>query len=183
MLEDVFSRGRTTVVYIEADHSNALLMQFLLDSRSNYILHHANDGASGLELCKRVEPDLVITEMHLPDVTAYEVLRVLRDDSATTDTPCIVLSGDAMPAHIERALVGGFDGYWTKPIDIWKLMQNIDDAVTVASLKFLRRGYASKTAASRLSQASHFGSAPNSPRQGASKIVPIQAPGRFATWR
>jgi CheY-like chemotaxis protein len=132
MIKDVSSRGRITVVYIEADHSNALLMQFLLDSKSNYTLHHANDGACGLELCKHVEPDLVITEMHLPDVTAYEVLQVLRDNSATANTPCIVLSGDAMPSHIERALIGGFDGYWTKPIDIWQLMQNIEDAATAA---------------------------------------------------
>jgi CheY-like chemotaxis protein len=132
MLEDFSPRGRTTVVYIEADHSNTLLMQFLLGLRSSYALHHAYDGASGLELCKRVAPDLVITEMHLPDMSAYEVLRVLRDDSATKKTPCIVLSGDAMPAHVERALASGFDGYWTKPIDIWQLMQNIEDAATEA---------------------------------------------------
>jgi CheY-like chemotaxis protein len=124
------SRGRTTVVYIEADHSNALLMQFLLASISNYTLHHAHDGASGLELCKRVRPDLVITEMQLPDVTAYEVLRALRDDSATRNTPCIVLSGDAMPARIKRALASGFDDYWIKPIDIRQLMQNIEDVAT-----------------------------------------------------
>ena len=84
MLEDFSSRGRTTVVYIEADHSNALLMHFLLSPRSNYTMHHANDGATGLDLCKRVEPDLVITEMHLPDVTAYEVLRVLRNASGVS---------------------------------------------------------------------------------------------------
>lgn len=72
------------MVYIEADHSNALLMHFLLSPRSNYTMHHANDGATGLDLCKRVEPDLVITEMHLPDVTAYEVLRVLRNASGVS---------------------------------------------------------------------------------------------------
>jgi CheY-like chemotaxis protein len=114
VLEDI-----TTVVYIEADHANALLMQFLLASRTNYALHHATNGLSGLELCRRVRPDLVITEMHLPDVTAYEVLRSLRDYPETQGVPCVVLSSDAMPHHIEKALVGGFDSYWTKPIDIW----------------------------------------------------------------
>lgn len=130
MLEEAPVQGRITVVYIEADRTNALLMQFLLGLRTNYVMHHANDGLSGLEVCRRVRPDLVITEMHLPDVTAYEVLRILRDDTATENLPCIVLSSDAMPAHIERALASGFDGYWTKPIDIWKLMQNIDDIAT-----------------------------------------------------
>ena len=127
MHKEVPAQGRTTVLYIEADRSNALLMHFLLGSRTNYALHLANDGLSGLELCRRVRLDLVITEMRLPDMTAYEVLWALRDDLATESLPCIVLSSDAMPAHIERALASGFDGYWTKPIDIWQLMQRIDD--------------------------------------------------------
>jgi CheY-like chemotaxis protein len=86
------SEDVTTVVYIEADHANALLMQFLLASRTNYALHHATDGLSGLALCRRVRPDLVITEMHLPDVTAYEVLRALREYPETQGVPCVVLS-------------------------------------------------------------------------------------------
>lgn len=141
------------MVYIEADHSNALLMQCLLGSRSDYTLHHAHDGASGLELCKRVEPDLVITEVQLPDVTAYEVLRVLRDDSATKNTPCVVLSGDAIPVRIERALASGFDAYWTKPIDIWQLMHNIEDVATAAASR-LCCGVSTSMAATSGTQAS-----------------------------
>jgi CheY-like chemotaxis protein len=130
MTEEASAQDRTTVVYIEADRINALLMQFLLELRTDYALHHASDGFSGLDLCRRVRPDLVITEMRLPDVTAYEVLRALRYDTATENIPCVVLSGDAVPSNIERALASGFNGYWTKPIDIWQLMQNIDDIAT-----------------------------------------------------
>ena len=136
MLKEALAQGPTTVVYIESDRTNALLMQYLLGPRTNYALHHANDGLSGLELCRRVRPDLVITEMHLPDVTAYEVLQALRKYDDSENLPCVVLSSDAMPAHIERALASGFDGYWTKPIDIWKLMQKIDDLAMDASLRF-----------------------------------------------
>jgi CheY-like chemotaxis protein len=130
MREEVFVRGRTTVVHIEADHANALLMRCLLGPIANYALHHAVDGTSGMELCRRVGPDLVITEMHLPDMTAYDVLRALRNDGATGDVPCVVFSADAIPGHIKQALVSGFDDYWTKPIDIWQLMQKIEDAAT-----------------------------------------------------
>jgi CheY-like chemotaxis protein len=147
MLEEVPTQGHTTVVYIEADRSNALVMQCLLGSRINYTLHHATDGLSGLDLCRRVGPDLVITEMYLPDITAYELLRALRDFPGTKGVPCIVLSGDAMPAHLERALANGFDDYWTKPIDIWQLMQNIEDAAAGASLSLHRQRSASKTTA------------------------------------
>ena len=114
-------------------------MQSLLGSTADYALHHAIDGTSGLQLCQRVRPDLVITEMHLPDVTVYEVLRALRDYPGTKGLPCIMLSSDAMPAHIERAIAAGFDDYWTKPIDVWQLMQKIDDVATNTSLKFRRQ--------------------------------------------
>lgn len=134
---------RTTVVYIEADRTNALLMQALLGSRSNYTLHHANNGLGGLELCRRARPDLVITETNLPDVSAYEMLRVLRGYLAMEQLPCVVLSSDAMPAHIEQALAAGFDDYWTKPIDVWQLMQNIDDLASDSQLKFRRQRSAS----------------------------------------
>lgn len=139
MHKEVLVPGLTTVVYIEPDRTNALLMQVLLGSRSNYTLHHASDGRSGLEFCRRVRPDLVITETRLPDATAYEVLRSMRNDSALESVPCIVLSGDAMPTHIEQALAAGFDGYWTKPIEVWQLMRNIDDIASASSSKFLRR--------------------------------------------
>ena len=136
MHENVPARSCTTVVYIEADHANSLLMQSLLSSRTNYALHHAVDGNSGLQLCRRVKPDLVITNMHLPDVTAYDILQALRDDAATASVSCIVFSGDAIPRHIKRALDAGFDDYWTKPIDVWELLQKIKEAATRARLDF-----------------------------------------------
>ena len=132
MHKEVSVQGRTTVVYIEADWTNALLMQDLLGLKSNYTLHYACDALNGLELCRRVRPDMVITEMHLPDLSAHEILRALRGYPAMEQPRCIVLSSDAMPQNIERALSAGFDAYWTKPIDIWQLMQNIDDFASTA---------------------------------------------------
>jgi CheY-like chemotaxis protein len=135
MHEQVPVQRNTTVVYIEADRVNALLMQFLLGSRAGYTLHHATDGISGLELCRRVRPDMVITEMQLPDLTGYEILLALRGNPALASLPCIVLSGDAMPDHINRALAAGFNDYWTKPIDIWELVQRIDEVAASACLR------------------------------------------------
>lgn len=54
--------------------------------------------------------------------------------------PCIVLSGDAMPAHMEQALAAGLDDYWSKPVDIWQLMTKIDDIAPEALSTLLRRG-------------------------------------------
>jgi CheY-like chemotaxis protein len=115
-----------TVVHIEPDHANALVLRYLLDERTDYTLHHAIDGNSGLQLCGELTPDLVLTELHLPDMSAYQILRVLRNDAAMERMPCVVLSGDAVPGSIKRALDAGFDDYWTKPIDVWLLLHRIN---------------------------------------------------------
>jgi CheY-like chemotaxis protein len=140
------------VVLIEPDRANASLMQALLGSKSNYTLHHANAGIGGLELCRGVRPDLVTSEMHLPDMSAYEVLRALRVAAATQALPCIALSGDAVPGHIKRALAAGFDGYWTKPVDIWQLLRKIDEAAVNPCPKLCRRRNVSNTMTGGLEQ-------------------------------
>jgi CheY-like chemotaxis protein len=95
------------------------------------------DGKSGLQLCGELTPDLVVTEMHLPDISTYQVLRVLRNDATMKCMPCVVLSGDAMPSSIKRALDAGFDDYWTKPIDVWLLLKRLKGAI--ASVKRFSR--------------------------------------------
>lgn len=126
--EEVAQRT-VSIVYIEADPSNAFLMQALLNGRSGYAMHHVDAGSSGLALCRSVRPDLVITAMRLPDLSAYEFLDVLRSDATTQDIPCIVLSGDARPSEIERALAAGFNDYWTKPVDVRQVLTRIDEHV------------------------------------------------------
>ena len=125
MRKPAFDNSHATVVYIEADVANAWLMQSLLTLATNYTLHHAANGLDGLELCRCALPDLVIIEMRLPDLTGHEILRKLRDDPATANLTCVALSGDAMPGAVNRALLAGFDGYWTKPIDVWHLLRKI----------------------------------------------------------
>lgn len=124
--ETGLATGGFTVVYIEEDHANALLMHDLLKLKTDWTLHHAIDGNSGLELCQRLSPHLVLTEVNLPGMAAYDFLTALRANAATRDLPCIVLSGDAMPSNIKTALDAGFDDYWTKPFDIWQLLRQIE---------------------------------------------------------
>lgn len=123
------ARGAPALVHIEANPANALLVRYILESQLQLTVHHAIDGRSAVALCKRLVPDLVISEMHLPDMTAYEVLHALRATATTRLVPLIVLSGDAMADRIERALQCGFDDYWTKPIDVRKFPLQVERAL------------------------------------------------------
>ena len=115
-----------SVLYIEDNSLNLLLVETLLASRRDVVLHSATDGRTGLEAVKRLHPDLVLIDMQLPDLDGYQVLRQIRDDETLASSMCVVLSADDARDEIRRALAAGFDDYWTKPIDIPRFLGAID---------------------------------------------------------
>lgn len=121
-----------SVVYIEADPSNAFLMQSALSCKPDYAVHHADTAIGGLEFCRNNKPALVITAMRLPDLTAYQVLVALQSHPTTQGVPCVVLSGDARPSEIERALDAGFNDYWIKPVNVTRILKKIDEHVAIS---------------------------------------------------
>ena len=116
----------SSVLYIEDDPVNALLVQHILALRPHCTLHEAADGASGIAMARRLRPDLILTDMNLPDMSGYDVLQALQSDPATRDLRCIALSADAMPDNVERALAAGFADFWTKPIDVPGFLKRLD---------------------------------------------------------
>ncbi|NML16514.1 PAS domain S-box protein [Azohydromonas caseinilytica] len=119
--------GVATVLYIEDDPVNALLVRHIMDLRPHCLLHEAADGEIGLALARQLQPDLVLTDMNLPGMTGYDVLEQLRADPQTRHLRCIALSADAMPENIQRALAAGFADFWTKPIDVSQFLQRLDE--------------------------------------------------------
>jgi PAS domain S-box-containing protein len=120
------SPPRHSVLYIEDNPINALIISELLTRRPDIALHLAADGGNGVAQAQALRPDLVLLDMQLPDFDGFEVLRRLRANPATSAIPCIALSANAMPADIERALAAGMSDYWTKPLDFKAFMAALD---------------------------------------------------------
>ncbi|MGM9487529.1 ATP-binding protein [Ideonella sp. YS5] len=118
------SSGRV-VLYIEDEPLNVLLMEEVFRTQPGWTLHVAHDGASGVELATKVRPDLVLIDMNLPDMNGLEVLARLRSQATTMGLLCVALSADAMGEQIAAARAAGFDDYWTKPIDLTRLLDNV----------------------------------------------------------
>jgi CheY-like chemotaxis protein len=85
-----------TLLYIEDNRSNVRLMQQLIGRRPHWHMLVADDGALGLELIT-TRPDLVLLDLHLPDMDGIEVLHHVRADPRTTDVQVVVVSADANP--------------------------------------------------------------------------------------
>jgi len=118
-----------TLLYIEDEPLNTLLVQEALRERPDWRVLHAADGRSGLAIARTQKPEVVLADINLPGISGLDVVRELRADPATAGTLCIALSADAMPAQIERAMQVGFDDYWTKPLDVLELAGRLADAL------------------------------------------------------
>jgi PAS domain S-box-containing protein len=115
-----------TILYIEDNVSNVRLMQRVLALRPNLTLVHAPTGHRGLSMARERRPDVILLDLHLPDVGGEEVLRLLWNDPALRVIPVAVLSADATPAHMRRVLASGARAYLTKPLDIPRVLDTLD---------------------------------------------------------
>ena len=114
-----------TIVYIEDDPVNILLMEQYVALCADVQLLVARDGASGLELVRRSLPNLLLLDMQLPDMSGLDVLDRLRGDPATSGIRVVALSADAMPAQVSEAIARGAEAYWTKPLSLGKFKSEL----------------------------------------------------------
>jgi len=106
---------------------NLQLVERILTRRPAVTLIPAMVGAVAQDLARDRRPDLVLLDLHLPDMTGEEVMRRLRADPATSHIPIVVLSADATQDHIDRLLADGATAYLTKPFAFGDLLRTVDD--------------------------------------------------------
>jgi CheY-like chemotaxis protein len=119
-----------TILYIEDNLANLSLIEQILDARPDWRLVPALQGRLGIDLAREHAPDVVLLDLHLPDIPGEEVLRQLRAAPRTAQTPIIVISADATPKTVERLLASGANAYLTKPLKVRQFLRTLDDIVT-----------------------------------------------------
>lgn len=117
-----------TVLYVEDNISNIKLVDHILSRRANVTLTVAMMGHLALDLAREHQPDVILLDMHLPDMSGDELLRELRADDRTASTTIAMLSADATPGQVRRMLEMGADHYLTKPFDIPDLLYVIESS-------------------------------------------------------
>ncbi|MEA2443819.1 MAG: hypothetical protein QOJ12_1111, partial [Thermoleophilales bacterium] len=106
------------VLYIEDNPSNIALIEALFARRDDVELHAVQSGEAGLELARRLTPDVVALDLQLPDMTGAAVIAALHDDEATRAVPVIVVTADATLQHEQQLRDAGASAYLTKPLDL-----------------------------------------------------------------
>ncbi|HEX3510234.1 MAG TPA: ATP-binding protein [Solirubrobacteraceae bacterium] len=118
--------ARRAIVYIEDNLSNLMIVERLVERVDDVRLMPAMQGTVGLDLAREHRPDLVLLDLHLPDMHGRQVLDQLKSDPATAAIPVVILSADATPGQVEQLLAAGAADYLTKPIDIALLLKVIE---------------------------------------------------------
>ena len=122
---------QTTVLCVEDNPANLLLVERLLARRPDIRMISAKDGRAGVELARSAQPDVILMDINLPGISGLTALRILSGDASTAHIPVMALSANAMPRDIQKGLEAGFFRYLTKPIRLEEFMQALDSALAI----------------------------------------------------
>jgi len=115
-----------TVLYVEDNIGNVRLMERLMIHRPAVRLITSLAGNLGVELAQQYRPDLILLDVHMPDLSGFEVLELLNKDSRTASIPVVMLSADASHEQIQRFRDAGARDYLTKPLDLQLFLTQLD---------------------------------------------------------
>jgi len=122
-----------TVLYVEDNPANLILVEQLVARRANLKLLTAIDGYAGIQLARTYQPDVILMDINLPGISGYGCLKILQDDAETAHIPVLALSANAMPRDIDKGVEAGFFRYLTKPIKVTEFMEALDLALGFAA--------------------------------------------------
>jgi PAS domain S-box-containing protein len=120
--------GRT-VLYVEDNLATVALVESIFALRPNVRLLTAMQGGIALELAREHRPDLVILDLHLPDLNGDEVLLRLQGDPRTAPIPVVVYSADATERQMSRLLAAGATAFLTKPARVTEFLDMLDSTL------------------------------------------------------
>ena len=105
------------ILHIEDDAASRLMVRRILEEEP-FIYYEAENGIGGLKAVEEVKPDLILMDIHLPDISGVELTTKIKSQACARNTIVVALTGMTDPGTREEILVAGCDGYITKPLNV-----------------------------------------------------------------
>ena len=125
--------GERTILYVEDNLSNLTLIEQILAEQPQVRLITAMQGRLALDLARQHSPDLILLDLHLPDVPGWTILAQLKNDEATRHIPVVIISADATSQQVKQLMAAGARAYLTKPIEVTEFFRVIEQTTAAGS--------------------------------------------------
>jgi signal transduction histidine kinase/DNA-binding response OmpR family regulator len=125
--EESETPGKTIILVVE---DNPEVRKYIRGSlEPHYSVVEAGDGREGLEKAKKMIPDLIISDIMMPEMDGYELCRTIKTEIKTSHIPVILLTAKASEESVIQGLETGADDYITKPFNSRILLSRIKNLV------------------------------------------------------
>jgi two-component system cell cycle response regulator DivK len=113
-------------ILIVEDHQLSLALLKQLLQVHGYEILETPLGLEAIDIARDDQPDLILMDIGLPDISGLEVTRLLKQDDQTKTIPIIAVTALATPEQEKKGLESGCDAYITKPITLGNLLRTIE---------------------------------------------------------
>lgn len=113
-----------TILVVEDNQMNMELIKDLLEANGYHVLPSSTAGGA-VEILRDVTPDLILTDIQLPDLDGIGLIEVLKSNEKTNKIPIIALTASAMVGDKNKILKSGCDEYIPKPINTKEFIETV----------------------------------------------------------
>lgn len=132
--ESEFKTNRNTLLIVE---DNQELRNYLKEELKNdYVVIEAVNGKEGLEMANKIIPDIIISDIIMPEINGYEFCSYIKQDIKTSHIPLLMLTAKAMNDDWVKGIDSGADVYLLKPFDMKVLRSQLKQLVSSRQILF-----------------------------------------------
>jgi two-component system cell cycle response regulator DivK len=125
--------NRNRILVVEDNQLSSKLLKQLLTAHGYEVLG-SPEGLQALDLARDEQPDLILMDIRLPDISGLEVTRLLKQDDRTKTIPIVAVTALASPDDEKKGLESGCDAYIPKPITLGVSMRTIESLLKIRSV-------------------------------------------------
>lgn len=129
----------TKVVVMDDNEIDHMIMKHFLARIGITNVGFAHDGEEGVEMVRKMMPDVILMDLHMPVMSGRETFCVLREDEQMKHIPIVAVSSDAFKEQEQEYILLGMDGYIRKPVDT-RVMHAILEKLLLYDAKHISAG-------------------------------------------
>lgn len=119
--------NKVRILVIDDEEDFGKLVKMTLELEGYYEVYIAKNGKQGIALSKKVDPDLILLDIIMPEMDGFAVLEKIKNDKDTMGVPVVMLTAVADDASKLKATELYNEEYITKPIEVAELKAKIEE--------------------------------------------------------